>query len=420
MKIDNEKERLYTRSELESLASIAAEKAVEHMLNSLPILDKLTTKDVCSSDEEGASDMPSIYRETYSYIDESGNLATVRINGKNKRDTDAKFQAFLTKTSFEHKNVTLREYIDSTYRKSFIDGLAATTKSNYERYLKLYILPFMGDMPIGKITLTTVQSFYDWLASAHKHGAKQDLTNKSIERIGGFLGRMFGIAEEMHVIRESPVKIKLLRNSGKPSSHHKALPDEEVDRVKRSIADLTDERERLYMGFLVYTGLRREEILGLKWGDIDESNSCGFIKTVVVYPGSGKPVVKEVPKTKYSERPFIIPKALMDIVACATNKKGFIIHSKDMMKPISLSTFKRMYRSVFKQLGIEGYNNHDWRTTYGTQLKESGMTSAQVADIMGHADTRMVETVYARTRYEGVMKHKYALEELNKKYASGT
>ena len=45
------------------------------------------------------------------------------------------------------------------------------------------------------------------------------------------------------------------------------------------------------------------------------------------------------------------------------------------------------------------------------------MTSAQVADVMGHADTRMVETVYAPRRHEGIMKHKNTIELLNNNYA---
>ena len=77
------------------------------------------------------------------------------------------------------------------------------------------------------------------------------------------------------------------------------------------------------------------------------------------------------------------------------------------------SSFERMYRKVFKSLGISGYNNHDWRTTFGTQLKEAGITSAQVADLMGHADTRMVEKTYAPTRHESIMKHKNTLERIN-------
>lgn len=59
------------------------------------------------------------------------------------------------------------------------------------------------------------------------------------------------------------------------------------------------------------------------------------------------------------------------------------------------------------------YNNHDWRATFGTQLKEANLSSAQVADLLGHADTRMVETVYAVTRHQGVMKHQNLLNALN-------
>ena len=87
---------------------------------------------------------------------------------------------------------------------------------------------------------------------------------------------------------------------------------------------------------------------------------------------------------------------------------------------MAMSSFGKMYRRAFKLLGIQNYNNHDWRTTFGTQLKEAGMSSAQVADMMGHADTRMVETVYARRRHEGVMKHKNTVELLNQEYARGT
>ena len=68
--------------------------------------------------------------------------------------------------------------------------------------------------------------------------------------------------------------------------------------------------------------------------------------------------------------------------------------------PWCYSTMTGRFRKGQKLLQISGSGNHDFRTTYGTQLKESGMTSAQVADLMGHADTRMVETVYARAREE--------------------
>ncbi|MBE5800320.1 MAG: hypothetical protein E7321_10290 [Clostridiales bacterium] len=73
----------------------------------------------------------------------------------------------------------------------------------------------------------------------------------------------------------------------------------------------------------------------------------------------------------------------------------------------------RTYRRAFKHLGIIGFCSYDFRTTFATQLKESGMASSAIADLMGHADTRMVETIYARRRKEGVMKYLSALEARN-------
>lgn len=419
--VDKQDKRLYTESDLAHIAQMAAQAAIQQMLHAPPNLDnRIIENAVCSSDGEGELNMCSTFRETYSYTDEQGNIQSIRFSGRNKKETDAKFQDFLCKPKEKQPVPTLQEYVDSTYRPSFINGLAATTKSNYERYLQLYILPFMGGLPMDTITLATIQSFYDWLASAKSHGHKQDINEKSIDRVGGLLKRILTIATEMKIIQESPFKAKLLSNNGKPAGHHKALPDQEVDRVKREVPLLQVEQQRIYMGFLIYTGLRREEILGLGWEHINLQEGCGNVKRVVVYPDNNQPVIKENPKTEHSERSFIIPQPLLDILLPIENKTGYVVHGEDNQKPMAMSSFGKMYRRAFSALGIEQYNNHDWRTTFGTQMKESGLTSAQVADLMGHADTRMVETVYARRRHEGVMKHKNTLEDLNRAYARGT
>ena len=51
---------------------------------------------------------------------------------------------------------------------------------------------------------------------------------------------------------------------------------------------------------------------------------------------------------------------------------------------------------------------------------ESGISAKQVADLLGHADTRMVETVYARRRHSGVMKHSDLINQLNSSFATST
>ena len=81
---------------------------------------------------------------------------------------------------------------------------------------------------------------------------------------------------------------------------------------------------------------------------------------------------------------------------------------------ITLEVSWKNWQHLFKELDILGkFNNHDWRSTFGTQLKERGLSSAIVTDLLGHADTRMVETTYARTRHEGIMKQREAVEALS-------
>ena len=102
-------------------------------------------------------------------------------------------------------------------------------------------------------------------------------------------------------------------------------------------------------------------------------------------------------------------------------KSGFVIHGRNANEPAPHATMKRNYTAAFEQLGIKGqYDNHDFRATFGTQMKDSGLTSAQVADLLGHADTRMVETIYARARKQSILKHQAAIEKMNSAYACGS
>lgn len=167
----------------------------------------------------------------------------------------------------------------------------------------------------------------------------------------------------MKLIDDTPFKSTLLRVRSHRGGHHKALPDAEVSRIKREIPALQDTRQRLYMALLVYTGMRREEVLGLGWENIHLDENYGEVKRVVVFPNNAKAVVKDSPKTETSERTFIIPAALKQILLPHQKAGGYVIHGEGEYSPVSYSTFQRTYYGAFKKLGIYGkYSNHDWRS----------------------------------------------------------
>ena len=311
------------------------------------------------------------------------------------------------------KEITLSEFVNTIFRRMFMKKLAPSTVITYDMMLDRYILPAIGSKTLDSITVLDVQNLFDLMATAKSYGYQRDLKSGTIARVSGLLGRLFRIANDLDLTHNNPIKKTLLFNNGEESEHHEALPDSEVLRVKREIPQLKDEQQRLYMGLLVYTGMRREEILGLGWEHLNFEDGYGHVQRTVTFPDNKKAITRDKTKTKHSARDFIIPDKLMEILKPCAKKSGFIIHGEDPNLPIPPKSFQRMYKSVFKTLGISGYNNHDWRATFATQLKEYGLTSAQVADLMGHADTRMVEKVYAPRRHEGIMKHKYSINMIN-------
>lgn len=411
--IDKDQETRYTQEEImasameafRALWSACASGAWDQAAN----LDNgIVHGDVCHLG--GETGMASKVRRTYNYTDANGELCSMIISAPSAKAADMKFQQFILR-GIKKPVPTVRQFVEGTYRDAFIAGLKPSTRENYEQYLQLNILPYMGEMTMDTVTIETVQKFQNWMANAKAYGRKNNLNADTIRRVCGLAGRIFKVAVEMGLIEKSPFQSTLLRNPGKKGGHHKALPDAEVDRIKAEIPGLKNAEEQLYMALLVYTGMRKEEILGLRWEDLDLDMQCGMIKRAVTYPGNNKPHV-DTTKTEYSERTVILPEELKMILTRHKQANGYVLGGD---KPLCYSTAKRVQQRAFKALNIVGYSNHDFRTTYGTQLKESGMTSAIVADLLGHSDTRMVETVYARTRREGVMKQLEAVEQLNRK-----
>ncbi len=310
-----------------------------------------------------------------------------------------------------HKTPTVRQFVEETYAPTFIARLAPKTVVNYRLYLDLNILPFLGDMPMDQVTVATIQQFYDWMATAGEHGRKKNLNACTIRRVSGLASRIFKVAMEMKIIPETPFKHSLLNIRAEEAGHHKAMTDEEIQRVRQAIPHLQDRNERLYMGLLAYTGMRPEEALGMCWENVALEQQYAKVVQAVTYPGNSRAYIGK-PKTAHAARTVLLPKVLVDILRPERQPRGYLLGGD---KPWCYSHKTQVSKRALAHLRLEGYSDADFRTTFGTQMKEYGKTSAEVADLMGHADTRMVERVYARTRHEGVMKHLYAVEKITEK-----
>ena len=149
------------------------------------------------------------------------------------------------------------------------------------------------------------------------------------------------------------------------------------------------------MAALLYcTGMRIEEVLGLRWEDIDTERGCIHIRRAVVHPGRNMPEIKST-KSK-AEQTIPLPRHLFDKLS-PKEETGFLLNSyTDLSRetPLSYTEAAKSFKRIQKQCGVEGYTAHDFRDPCATEWRESGISIDLIARLLGHKKTDVTEQIF--------------------------
>jgi len=219
---------------------------------------------------------------------------------------------------------------------------------------------------------------------------RQDEKKKSatINRELSCLRHMFNLARKWKIIRESPMdEVKLLKE-GKYKMRI-------LDKVE---ADMLIEAAVYHLKPILIvalnTGMRRGEVLGLRWGDIDFANYNIHIKN-----------------TK-SGRDRDIP---MNSLVAATFKKqdmsSEFVFPHLQRKDRALKDVSSSLKTACNKIGIEKFRFHDIRHTAATFMVQAGVDLVTIKEILGHSTVQMT-MVYCHSSQESKRKAVQKLEEI--------
>ena len=163
---------------------------------------------------------------------------------------------------------------------------AESTLANYRWVATAYLLPFFEGKHIDQITSDDIQKYFNSIVSMSESMSTQSKT---------ILTGIFDRAIRLRQIDRNPMQFKYERS--RKRGEKVVLQDEDLigaiehlDILKSS----KDIRDYLYFCFLCFTALRRGEILGLRWMDIDFEKQQINVRNNVTYPnGQNQPVVHE-------------------------------------------------------------------------------------------------------------------------------
>ena len=170
----------------------------------------------------------------------------------------------------------------------------------------------------------------------------------------------------------------------------------------------------VYLG--LYLGLRRSEVVGLRWKDVDFSSNIVHVRNTIVRYSS----VSEQERTKNatSKRDLYLPTGLKNYLSNRKNFPGeensetFYICSRSDGRPFEPNYISHRFRKVLERNGLPVIRFHDLRHTAGSLLVNQGHTIKQVQEFLGHEKASTTLDIYTHISLEGKRNTAQVLDEL--------
>ena len=278
---------------------------------------------------------------------------------------------------------TFKEYMDKWFETYKTPTLKPTTLRGYRSNMQTHIYPFFGEKRIDEIHTDDIQTFMN---------ERQHLARNTMHTMLVLISEVLESACEDGLIEVNPAASKRLSIPSKGKKERDALKPEQIKEIIEAIPTLGNPDERKLLALLIFTGMRRGEVLGLRWEDIDFAKKLIHVEQNVTF-AENQPRVGST-KTKSGKRIIPLDDRLAEFLK-PFGKSGYIIGGE---KPVTDMVFRRLYRNISEKVNLYGATPHVFRHTYITMLAKSGVDLKTVQKISGHADISTTLNINTHTR----------------------
>ena len=292
------------------------------------------------------------------------------------------------------------KYTVGTWMDEWFENVAkikvrASSHQTYRGYIDNHIEPNIGNIPIEKLTTMDLQKFYRKLLTKGRieriesKDQPKGLSAKTVRNINQVISSAMDLAVAQRIIPANPTNACAL-----PQIEHQemqTIPAEQLQAFLQE-AKATGVYEMYYIELA--TGLRRGELLGLKWQDIDWKNGIIKVRRQVARVDGQ---IKEAPlKTKNSYRTVTISQQAIEVLKAQKKKTNdtYVFPSPNG-GPISPDSVNNMLKRVLERAGIPKVRFHDLRHTFATIALQNGVDIKTVSGMLGHFSAGFTLDTYA-------------------------
>lgn len=270
-------------------------------------------------------------------------------------------------------DITFRDLANEWASEYLEKNATTTTFENAVRNIKKHIIPKLGKYKIKDITPYIINNFINEIKELKQY------SNGTIKKIYNHVRAILNYAYRMELIQDNPCnRIKLNLEDNKKQEIH--YLDEKQAKKFLNVIEKEDIMYQLIYKLALFNGLRRSEILGLKWEDFDFKHKTFHVQRTRQKISSGTEISKT--KTKNSNRILTIPEDILTLLKEYKNQS-----ESDLLFPsIYPDSVTRHFRQLLKTNNLPSITLHDLRHTCATLLLSNGIDIKTVSAYLGHSN----------------------------------
>ncbi|MBT3165292.1 site-specific integrase [Streptomyces sp. Vc74B-19] len=356
----------------------------------------------------------------------NGTRKRVRVYGSTRREAADKLAEKIADSNrgvpAATADSTVSDYLTYWLKGVAIHSLRENTHTRYAACVRLHLIPGLGTKKVARLTAKDVRTFLDRLRTTCQccnHGL--DAERKRCCAVGECCQKRLSVLTVTyvhsvlksaleHAVREDELPRNVARNVKTTAPRPRRFQPLTATEARKFLDAARAERLHALYELALRTGLRKGELLGLRWEDLDLNSGTASIRRSLQRTRTGG--LTHLPtKTRASERRIALPTECLhslkehrgrqdkerETAGSGWSDSG-LVFTTPTGQPLDPANLTRRFRSFLNRAGLRRIRFHDLRHSTATLLLEQGVDLVVIKELLGHAHIGVTAGVYAHVR----------------------
>lgn len=339
------------------------------------------------------------YRVCFDYgIDREGNRVRKYRTFDTKRDATRAFNEHKVKmdkgTQIMPSEYTFAQWLDYWYKDIILPQIEETTAYGYRGMIENYLKPQLGEIRLQKLTARDIQQYYTWLMDEKK------LSPNTVIKHHNLLTNTLNAAERQEYITKNP-----MRAVSPPKKRQREAKFYTPEQLGILLDKAVGTRLELPVFICAYLGLRRGELCGLRWSDVDLEHQTITIENTRTQ--AGKKEIEKGTKTASSTRTLYLPDTLCDMLKAAREHQqvcraeyknayddnDYVVVMKDG-RPFRPNYLSELFSKFLADNDLPKIVLHELRHTFASLSNQAGIPAYNIGKALGHSTPATTQKIY--------------------------